>query len=195
MPITRVQQGVIGQNEYAKLVMMGSGGLAEVADPKTDDDRRDAETHVRGKYGFALANQIKTTLRLRMSKGGSKYLVCEFHVRPERIVNNPYFWYFIAHLDSKLMRFADPVFFVPSTVMHTHAAAGRVGKDRHFQFLANMEPKGRDLWVPYRVTPLDLGKRVLEVMEDLSKQQKHNKKPLLSLPSFSPDVVWLRRAA
>jgi len=49
--------------------------------------------------------------------------------------------------------------------------------------------------VPYRANTLDLGKRVLQVMKDLEKQQKHSKELLLSLPEFGPDVIWLRKAA
>ena len=186
---------MIGQNEYFKLVTMGSGGLVEVADSRTDDDRRDAELYLRGQFGFGLANQIKTTLRLHLSEGGSRYLYCKFHIRQERIVNHPCFWYFVAYLDPKLMRFADPVFLVPSTVMHTHGISGRDGNAVHFVLRANMEPNARDLWVPYRVNTLDLGKRVLQVMKDLEKQQKHSKELLLSLPELGPDVIWLRKAA
>ena len=48
MRISDVQQGVIVQQEFAKLVMMGSKGRAELAPPRTDDERRDYEIHVRG---------------------------------------------------------------------------------------------------------------------------------------------------
>jgi len=195
MPITSVQQGVIGQNEWAKLVMVGTGGAVEVAVTVTDDERRDGETHIRGQFGFALANQIKTTTQLHISKGGSKYLVCKFSVLPERIVNHPCYWYFIAYFDLKLMRFADPVFFVPSTVMHTHATSGRDGRMQHYILEANMEPNGRDLWVPHRVNTLDLGKKVLETMNDLQKQVKRNKNLSLAIPSIDPDVRWVRKAA
>jgi len=195
MPITNVQQGVIGQSEFAKLVMMGTGGAVEVAATLTDDDRRDAEIHVRGHYGFALANQIKTTMELHRSEGGSRYLICKFPIRPERIVNDPYFWYVVAHLDPKLMRFADPVFFVPSTEMHTHARDGWIGNKRHFKFVANMDPNSRDRWVARRVNTLDLGKKVLETIEELEKQAKHTKNLLLPLPLADPSLLWLRKAA
>ena len=39
--ITLVQQGLIVQQEFAKLVMMGSKGRIELAPPLTDDERRD----------------------------------------------------------------------------------------------------------------------------------------------------------
>lgn len=58
-----------------------------------------------------------------------------------------------------------------------------------------MEPSGRDLWVPYRVNTLDLGRRVLEVMKELSRQQRGDKDLLLPLRQIDSDVVWLRKAA
>jgi len=57
-----VQQGVIAQNEFAKLVMIGSGGKIELAAPLTDEERRDFEIHIHGQYGSALAMQVKSAL-------------------------------------------------------------------------------------------------------------------------------------
>ena len=66
--ISDVQQGVVTQNEFAKLVMMGSGGRIELAAPLTDEERRDFEVHVHGRYGSALALQVKSAMELtRMS--------------------------------------------------------------------------------------------------------------------------------
>jgi hypothetical protein len=46
--ISLLQQGLIVQQEFAKLLMMGSGGPLELAPPLlTDDERRDFEIHVR----------------------------------------------------------------------------------------------------------------------------------------------------
>jgi len=64
MPITAVQQGVIGQFIAAILMMMGSNGKLEVAVPMSDDDRRDQEVHARGVFGKALALQIKNAMQL-----------------------------------------------------------------------------------------------------------------------------------
>src|SRR5712692_1173099 len=48
MAISLFQQGLIVQQEFAKLLMLGSGGRIEVAAPLTDDERRDCESHVSG---------------------------------------------------------------------------------------------------------------------------------------------------
>src|SRR5437879_2463300 len=64
MPLSNVQHGVIAQNEFAKYLMMGSGGRIELAAPLTDEERRDFEIHVHGEYGSGLAVQVKSTLAL-----------------------------------------------------------------------------------------------------------------------------------
>ena len=51
LKISDVQQGVITQNEFAKLGMMGSGGRLEFTAPLTDEERRDFEVHEHGQYG------------------------------------------------------------------------------------------------------------------------------------------------
>src|SRR5207253_7871541 len=79
MPISMVQQGLIVQQEFAKYLMLGSGGLIEVAAPLTDDERRDYEIHVHGQYGFGLAAQMKSVRNLRRNRGGKAlYMHCMF---------------------------------------------------------------------------------------------------------------------
>ena len=55
MALSSIQQGLIAQYEYAKFLMLGSGGLLELAAPMTDDERRDYEIHRRGRYGGVFA--------------------------------------------------------------------------------------------------------------------------------------------
>ncbi len=61
MPISDVQQGIIAQQEYMKLLMWGSDGQIEVTAPVTDDERRDLETHIRGEFGRSLVFQVTST--------------------------------------------------------------------------------------------------------------------------------------
>jgi hypothetical protein len=190
MPISLVQQGLIVQQEFAKLLMMGSRGRIEVAAPLTDDERRDYEIHVRGQYGFGLAVQVKSTLKLHQFGGNARYLRCSFPVRASRVVNDPLYWYFIAHLDPKMMRFTDPVFLVPSSELHKHAAPKRKGAFWTFIFVASVEAKTRDHWHRFRVDTLKLGSRVLEIMRDLRGRGK------LARPSAEilsqPDSMWVQ---
>ena len=171
MAITSVQQGLIVEHEFAKLLMMGSGGKVEVARPLSDDERRDYEIHVKGLYGPGLAVQVKSTLALRRHSARTHYLNAFFVVRTGRVVNHPRYWYFIAYLDTNLMRLGEPTFLIPSKEFHERANPSRRGDQWSFSFQANMEPEARDKWYPYRVGTVELGKRALEIMRDLNKQR------------------------
>lgn len=169
MAITPVQQGLIVEHEFAKLLMMGSGGKVELARPLSDDERRDYEVHVQGQYGFGLAIQVKSNTRLRL-KDTMRHLHIYFATRASRVVSSPYYWYFFAYLDPKGMGFGEPTFLIPSKEFHDHGDQGRRGDLRWFTFGASMEERSRDHWQPYRVGTLELGARVLEIMHDLNKQ-------------------------
>src|SRR5436305_1372349 len=112
--ISDVQQGVITQNEFAKLVMMGSHGSLELAAPLTDEERRDFEIHAHGDFGFGLAFQIKSAVQLARLSADALYLRITFSVVVSRLVNDPLFWYFLAYLNPSTMRFQDPTFLIPS---------------------------------------------------------------------------------
>ncbi len=60
-PISTTQQGLIAEQEFMKLLMLGSGGDLEVSKPVTDDERRDLETHIRGQFTPSLIFQVKST--------------------------------------------------------------------------------------------------------------------------------------
>jgi hypothetical protein len=88
------------------------------------------------------------------------------------------------------MRFADPVFLIPSTVFHTNAAPIRHGAFWRFTFEASMAAKSNDQWHRYRVETLELGQRLLEIMRELRKQRGLT----LAAREFTPapDLVWVR---
>ena len=190
--VTSVQQGLIAQQEFAKLLMMGSRGKIEVAAPLSDDERRDYEIHVRGQYGFGLAIQVKSTMQLAMHRR-MRILRSSFPVRETALVNDPYYWYFFACLDPKLMRFADPVFLVPSREVHEHGWPERRGAFWWIQFVASMEPESKDQWQRFRVDTLDLGSHALKIMRDLKRNRRRSVQAA-ELPSI-PDVLWVAPAA
>jgi hypothetical protein len=171
MALSSIQQGLIAQYEYAKFLMLGSGGRLELAAPMTDDERRDYEIHVRGRYGVGLANQIKSSSRLHRMSKNVRYLNILFDVRADRLVSSPFFWYFFAFLDPKLMGLADPTYLIPSKDFHEMAAPRLRNGVWYFTMAASMEPKARDKWHPYRVNTLELGERVLEIMADLKRRR------------------------
>jgi hypothetical protein len=183
--LTKIQQGAIGQSEAAKLMMMGSGGELEVAAPLSDDDRRDEEIHARGQFGKALALQVKTTMRL-VPQGATYRVSFVFNVWTERIVSHPLFWYLFAYLDPKTMAFGDPIFLVDSAAVHA-SLRHRHGAT-YLAFHASIGPKAHDQWLPYRVHPADLGKRVLHI---LNTRGRLSQTELPAIPARGSDLIWV----
>lgn len=189
--ISTLQQGLIFQNECVKFVTIGTGGQVEFAAPLTDEERRDYEIHIHGQYDFAPALQMKSYLITR----AVEYLHVEFSIRSGRVVNDPLFWYVIGGLDLRKMGVAEPLFLIPSEVLHTRAAPRRRGSIWYFQLALSLDPKVHDKWEPYRVPTLDLGKKVLEIMTDLRKHERRIKDVTLALPPAGTGTLWLRKAA
>jgi hypothetical protein len=189
MALSSIQQGLIVQYEYAKFLMMGSGGLLELAAPMTDDERRDYEIHVRGRFGVGLASQVKSATHLHRMSKNVRYLLIQFDVRADRLISSPFFWYFFAFLDPKMMGLGDPCFLIPSADFHKMAAPRMRDGVWYFKMAASMEPKARDKWHPYRVRTVDLGERVLDILADLKKSRALPPSGLFALPG----VVLLGR--
>lgn len=194
MSITRVQQGAIGQFLAAILMMMGSNGKLEVAVPMSDDDRRDQEVHARGVFGKSLALQIKTSMQLHLRPHlVTPLLYVHFSVQAERLISHPLFWYLFAYLDRKTMTFADPIFLVDSATVHAHAVPRLRNGAWHFGFQASMGPKGRDMWVPYRVHPADLGNRILHILHGQPQSATIDLSAMDSMRD--PELLWVGRRA
>jgi hypothetical protein len=171
MHISPEQQGLIVQQEFAKLVMMGSRGRIELAPPLTDDEQRDWELHVRGQFGFGLAAQVKSTMHVQKKGRVAPVMHCSFKVPINHLVTSPYFYYFLAYLDPMLMRLADPVFLIPSAVFHKYASPSRHGAYIQFTFVGNLSPNSRDRWRTNQVNTLEVGETVLEIMADLKRRR------------------------
>jgi hypothetical protein len=188
--ISSVQQGLIVEYEFAKFLMVGSGGKIELAKPMSDDERRDYEIHIRGEYGMGFACQVKSAMSLHKMSKNVRYLNIFFDVAVERLVNSPFFWYFVAYLDPKSMGLADPTFLIPSEDFHRLAAPIQRDGLWRFSMAASMEAKSRDRWNRYRVGTLELGERVLEISRELKRTH-----PRATLPArllTMPDVMVVR---
>jgi hypothetical protein len=200
MPISLVQQGILAEFLFNVLAVLGSDGLLEVARQATDDDRRDADVHRRSDFGLNLGFQIKSALH-----ADHPWAIDRLHIRftvlKDRLVTHPLFWYFFAFLDPRIMRFAEPMFIVPSAEVHKHAIPHLHGDTWHFDFDASLGPDAHDRWVPNRVNTPDVGKRILAIIADFEKHQAAS--PSLLLPSSlslrgqggSLDPIWVRRTA
>jgi len=161
-PITFTQQGIITQCELAKILIITSGGMVEVAFPMTDDDRRDMELHLHGKFAGYRAFQVKSTMHLA-HRFRAYQLSMFFSVPKDRLISHPNFWYFFGYFDIKTMTFANPVFIVPSADVHSRAAPRLDGDRWTFNFTASLDPDSQDQWVPSRVQTHEIGKRVLDI--------------------------------
>jgi hypothetical protein len=170
MPLNSVQVGVIAQNEWAKLVVIGSDGKLEVSWPMTDDERRDAEVHIGGSFGGWMSFQVKTATHLHRPKSQvTPRLEIPFRVPDSRLISDPRFWYHFSLLSLPARGFVDPQYLVDSTKLHQHAVPRLRNGVWHLSFQANMAEKSHDVWVPDRINGVDLGRRVLEIIEDLEK--------------------------
>ena len=192
MPISLVQQGIVAEFLFNVLAVLGSDGQLEVARQSTDDDRRDADVHRRGDFTLNLGFQIKSAIAV-LHPWAADLLHIRFTVRKDRLVTHPLFWYFFAFLDPRMMRFADPVFIVPSAEVHKHAIPHLHGDTWHFDFHASLGPDSHDRWLLDRVNTLDVGKRILSIIHDVEKAQSTPEAP--TNPPKDLGLVWVRRAS
>jgi hypothetical protein len=172
--------------------MIGSGGQIEVSSPMTDEERRDMEIHVRGRFGPGLAFQVKSTA-YRHRQGSRNAYVINFHftVRPERLISHPLFWYFLACLDLEAMAFVDPVFLIPSAQVHDHGGRVLKGGTWYYNVAPSLDPQSNDLWHAYQCSPGAVGGRVLQILKNLPLRVPEAAKTAASLPTL-PDVLWVR---
>lgn len=189
-PLNHTQIGTLGEQEFIKLLMLGTNGAIECARPVTDVERRDLETHIHGQFGRSLAFQVKCTTYINQRR---HELSIHFRVPKGRVVSSPYFWYCFAYLDKESMAFGDPAFLVPSAEVHAHAAPRLHGDVWEFAFTPNMKPTSRDRWRPYRCAPKDVGKRVLQVLRKMPAKPAASPEGLGKL-NLLPEVLWVLRA-
>jgi hypothetical protein len=189
MSLTEVMRGLIGQTEAAKILMITGNGEVECDNPQSDDEHRDIETH-RRRHFVAAALQVKTTWRLWIHRQ-SQIIQIPFSVHARRLVSDPRFYYLFGFFDRKTMTFRDPLFLVPSVVVHKHAMPRLVDGRWRFTFQASLKPGARDRFSPYRVTRDELGRVLLGILEELDHQE------VASWPYAAPldqvaDVIWVR---
>jgi hypothetical protein len=161
-PISFTQQGIVTQCELAKILIITSDGVLEVAMPWTDDDRRDMEIHIRGKFARSIALQVKSTVHLA-HRFKAYQLSIFFSVPKDRLISHPNFWDYFGYFDMKAMAYRDPVFIVPSEEVHAHAAPHLDGDRWTFNFSASLDPASEDHWVAWRTPTQEVGSRVLQI--------------------------------
>lgn len=171
MALSPTQEGQIGQFEAGKYAVVTSGGLVEIAWPWTDDDHRDMEAHLRHLFYPPAALQVKTTWRLWVHRA-SEVIQILFRLPPERVLNDPAFWYLFGFMDAKLVTFRDPLFLVNSKDVHERAEPRLVDGIWHFTFEASLKPGTHDKWSPNQVPAAKLGDAVVGIIRDLHRDEK-----------------------
>jgi hypothetical protein len=164
MPLSLTQKGAIGQFAFLVTALATGKGQVEIYSPSADNEGRDAEVRRHLKPAPAISIQIKVAFS-RVISDGRRYLWLRFAILENRIQNDPRLWYFFAFFDGGELRLHDPVFLIPSHVLHKMGRRGRQGKRIWFEVLASLEPASHDRWSPYRVARADLGKRLLEIID------------------------------
>jgi hypothetical protein len=170
MRITWQQLGMVSQNEFAKLAMMGSDGEVELSPPLTDDDGRDFEVHRKGRFGRGLSIQVKSNLKLRLIQG-RRYIEHTIHMPVRRMHASALLWYFIAHLDTTRMEFANPCFLLPSAALYRFARRWK-GHRIQYHFEASMSPTSRDRWSRYQVETRHIGRRLLQILSQIERRER-----------------------
>ena len=167
MPLSNLQIGTIAQYDVAKLVVIGSDGRVELSWPMTDDERRDAEVHIRAHFGETLALQVKTVTHLQRPRGRvTAQLQIPFAVRKEHLITDPRLWYHLSWFSLATAGFVDPQYFANSTKVHKSAVPRLRNGVWRFSFQANLAEDSRDIWVPDRVHGIEVGRRILQILDD-----------------------------
>ena len=165
-PLTATGLGVIGQLLVAALAMAGSRGALKVGLPLVDDEGRDLEIHLGGRFKASLSLQVKTSAVLQR-RGKLRLLKMTFTLPRANQVDDPGFWYLFAHLDMQRVRLSEWLFLVPSRVVHARCVRGTAGQPL-FYFQASMEEGAHDQWTRFRIRPEYLGERLVALLHDRS---------------------------
>lgn len=192
-PLSDVQFSRFTETEVAKLLTFGSRGLLEVMVPLTDDERRDIEAHLKEHFRLSLALQVKAS-HVLYGRGRIPRFQKSFMVKAARLVEDEFFWYFFGFMDLQTMAFREPVFLVPSHVVHAEAVHRRKDDVIYFNFVASMDPKSKDRWRPYACAPAEVAFRVVSFLKAYSGHPRAGL--TMAAPGRLPDgTIWVGRPA
>lgn len=166
--LTETAEGIAGQLLVAAAAMLGSHGVVKAGFPVVDDEGRDVELHLGGEFPGTFAVQVKTTIRLY--RAGQRWVMrVRVWLLPENVISHGCYWYLFAYVDRSLTSLGPYLFLVPSPVVHDRLRKRGAGGLRSLSFAASMEPQSHDQWARYRLTPGELGERLVELMRQAPK--------------------------
>jgi hypothetical protein len=167
VPLTFTQKGAIGQFAFLATALATGKGQVEAYAPVADNEERDAEIrrHLNATPGIGI--QVKVTFSShKKGRSRAEYIALRFSIAKQRVRNDPRLWYFFAYYSTSELRLHDPAFLIPSGAFH---ALGRTASQKRkvwYHIQASIAANSNDRWSPYRVAPNQLGKRLLEIIDD-----------------------------
>jgi hypothetical protein len=193
--LSDVQFSRFAEMEAAKLLTFGRPrGVLEVMVPMTDDERRDLEAHIKEHFRLSAALQVKASYVLYRLGRAARFQK-SFVVKPERLIEDLFFFYFFGYMDLETMAYRAPVFLVPSHIVHKEAVHELRGGLIHFNFIASMDPSSKDRWRPYACDPSEVAGRVVKFL----RAQESRKRASFGRPDGSiivqPGTILVGRAA
>jgi hypothetical protein len=193
--LSDVQFSRFAEMEAAKLLTFGRPrGVLEVMVPMTDDERRDLEAHIKEHFRLSAALQVKASYVLYRLGRAARFQK-SFVVKPERLIEDLFFFYFFGYMDLETMAYRAPVFLVPSHIVHKEAVHEFRGGLIHFNFIASMDPSSKDRWRPYACDPSEVAGRVVKFL----RAQESRKRASFGRPDGSimvqPGTILVGRAA
>ena len=157
--LTATQRGIAGEELFSAVVTLSSGGDLELFKPLTDDDHTDISAGKRGRVP-ELAIQVKTAL----SVDRQGFAVARMSFPEGKPREHPAFIYAIVYVVDAAVHTG---WVVPSVDFNrlSYRGAGRRGKGLELQFMAS--PTRSDRWAPFRCARLDLGPRLIALVDSL----------------------------
>jgi hypothetical protein len=193
--LSDVQFSRFAEMEAAKLLTFGRPrGVLEVMVPMTDDERRDLEAHIKEHFRLSAALQVKASYVLYRLGRAARFQK-SFVVKPERLIEDLFFFYFFGYMDLETMAYRAPVFLVPSHIVHKEAVHELRGGLIHFNFIASMDPSSKDRWRPYACDPSEVAGRVVKFLRaQESRKRASFGRPVVSI-IVQPGTILVGRAA
>ena len=193
--LSDVQFSRFAEMEAAKLLTFSRPrGVLEVMLPMTDDERRDLEAHIKEQFRLSFAMQVKASYVLYRLARAARFQK-SFVVRPERLIEDVFFYYFFGFMDLDTMAYRAPVFLVPSHVVHHEAVHQLRGGLIHYNFVASMDPNSKDRWRPYACEPSEVAGRVVKFLRAHEAHRRaslrHPAGPIIA----QPGIIVVGRAA
>jgi hypothetical protein len=193
--LSDVQFSRFAEMEAAKLLTLGRPrGVLEVMLPMTDDERRDLEAHIKEHFRLSFAMQVKASYVLYRLGRAARFQK-SFVVRPERLIEDLFFYYFFGFMDLDTMAYRAPVFLVPSHVVHNEAVHQLRGGLLHYNFVASMDPKSKDRWRPYACEPSEVAGRVVKFLRAHEGRRRASLALAAGSTIVEPGTIVVGRAA